>query len=1337
MLMKKKLSLLMVALIAVAAFAMQVTKRAYSDPSPYSYAFSTSEKTFTDDGTKDLGGVDWTLAVTWTDDTKKDYNRDGDGGMKIGSNNKSVTAMSLTSDADAFGANYITSVKVTTAARSGANPALTVTVGGAEFKYVKDDQKLSSAPVGADKTAVYEFAGVGQGAIVINWDGSKSSSKGAIYVKQIDVAFQAEAPAGPAVAEPVFSLDGGTYAGAQSVEITCATDGASIFYTTDGTTPTAESTAYTGAISVTETTTIKAIGIKGEDKSEVATSVYTIVEKIDGGSLTAPLTIAQAKALIDTKSGAALAHPDNKVYVKAVATVGEATVDTYGQLTYKLNEGTDEFDVYQGKNLENVAFTEETKGDIDGKLVTVYGNIKKYNESYEFDRGNYVVKVEEVSQAIVYDFAAEQALIAAGTVAKPGNVGGNQNNGQGFNAYGVKIRNDYKGYSKKEGSTLPDVCHIWRRSDRFDQDASWNVAGGVAMPNNREFAIDGLTPGSKVVIEYDATNCNDDSKNIIWAVGENDKLGAAVGAGEGIPVATATIGGVEAVPGETAIASGAEILVKSVTPAVKGTGYIVVQVKKNMVISKISILVNEDAVDYAVNVSESIENGTVKVNRTTAYEGDDVYVTATPAEGYALESITVKGADETEIAVTDGKFTMPAQAVTVSATFKDKRIVYDFAAEQALIAAGTVAKPGNVGGNQNNGQGFNAYGVKIRNDYKGYSKKEGSTLPDVCHIWRRSDRFDQDASWNVAGGVAMPNNREFAIDGLTPGSKVVIEYDATNCNDDSKNIIWAVGENDKLGAAVGAGEGIPVATATIGGVEAVPGETAIASGAEILVKSVTPAVKGTGYIVVQVKKNMVISKISILVNEDAVDYAVNVSESIENGTVKVNRTTAYEGDDVYVTATPAEGYALESITVKGADETEIAVTDGKFTMPAQAVTVSATFKEIPKFYIIGDMNGWNRTAMTEMTFNAETQAYEYEYAPTTVAHLAFADYQMTEDEAAAEGSWDVFNSTYRYSLGRASDTDPNVKVSPSETALTLIKGVEGTIELNPGTYKISVAKDFSTVTITGEAAPEALVCIVAGNNPEIFGTPWDETNEANKMTKGADGKYSKTYTVTDAVKDIQLKVVTDGTWYGDATGNNVTFDMTAAGEFTVVFDPATKEVSVTGDNVKFPTDFDYTDVYAVGNGSEGWLNNKAWVPGAEENKMTKVSDGIFEITFNEVPAGENRQVKFAIDGTWDRNFGGTFAAFGEETAAVYDGGNITFNTTADLPKITIRLDLTGFDFATKQGAKFTISAASSTGINAVKADALKDAQIYTISGQRVDKAKKGLYIVNGRKVVIK
>ena len=332
---------------------------------------------------------------------------------------------------------------------------------------------------------------------------------------------------------------------------------------------------------------------------------------------------------------------------------------------------------------------------------------------------------------------------------------------------------------------------------------------------------------------------------------------------------------------------------------------------------------------------------------------------------------------------------MPAKAVTVSATFKDKRIVYDFAAEQALIAAGTVEKPGNFGGNQNNGQGFNAYSVKIRNDYKGYVKKEGSTLPETCNIWRRSDRFDQDASWNVAGGVAMPNDREFAIDGLTPGSKVVIEYDATNATEGNKDIIWAVGENNTLGEAVGAGEGIPVATATIGGVEAVPGETAIASGAEILIKSVTPAVKGTGYIVIKVKKNMVISKISILVNEDAVNSAVTVSEGIENGTVKVNRTTAFEGDDVYVTATPAEGYELEAITVKDADENEITVTDGKFIMPAKAVTVSATFKKIVDYYLTGNMTEWGPKADYKLTLNTEA-------APGVVEYMITLDLATTD-----------------------------------------------------------------------------------------------------------------------------------------------------------------------------------------------------------------------------------------------------------------------------------------------------------------------------------------------------
>ncbi|BCJ95496.1 hypothetical protein acsn021_30650 [Anaerocolumna cellulosilytica] len=79
------------------------------------------------------------------------------------------------------------------------------------------------------------------------------------------------------VATPSFSLAGGTYTAAQKVSISCATDGATIRYTTDGSTPTASSLQYTGAISVMSSITIKAIAMAaGKNNSNIASATYTI-----------------------------------------------------------------------------------------------------------------------------------------------------------------------------------------------------------------------------------------------------------------------------------------------------------------------------------------------------------------------------------------------------------------------------------------------------------------------------------------------------------------------------------------------------------------------------------------------------------------------------------------------------------------------------------------------------------------------------------------------------------------------------------------------------------------------------------------------------------------------------------------------------------------------------------------------------------------------------------------------------------------------------------------------------------------------------------------------------
>ena len=52
-------------------------------------------------------------------------------------------------------------------------------------------------------------------------------------------------------------------------------DGAEIRYTTDGTAPNAESTLYSEAITLSDTTTVKAIAIKNGESSEAATKVFT------------------------------------------------------------------------------------------------------------------------------------------------------------------------------------------------------------------------------------------------------------------------------------------------------------------------------------------------------------------------------------------------------------------------------------------------------------------------------------------------------------------------------------------------------------------------------------------------------------------------------------------------------------------------------------------------------------------------------------------------------------------------------------------------------------------------------------------------------------------------------------------------------------------------------------------------------------------------------------------------------------------------------------------------------------------------------------------------------
>ncbi|MGN0458542.1 MAG: chitobiase/beta-hexosaminidase C-terminal domain-containing protein [Eubacterium sp.] len=231
------------------------------------------------------------------------------------------------------------------------------------------------------------------------------------------------------------------------------------------------------------------------------------------------------------------------------------------------------------------------------------------------------------------------------------------------------------------------------------------------------------------------------------------------------------------------------------------------------------------------------------------------------------------------------------------------------------------------------------------------------------------------------------------------------------------------------------------------------------------------------------------------------------------------------------------------------------------------------------------------------------------------------------------------------------------------------------------------------------AFAEDSVYVVAGS-AELCGSMWNPSDSDNVMAKQADGTYQKVYTDVAVMDGYQFKVVenslvSEQTWHGLDNGDNVTFNVKSVCDVTITFDPATLKIIVTGDGVQLPSGLNIESMRVVGNGDPAdpnWLNGVSWDHSADENLMTEVSSGVYEITYTDLEAYDNYQVKFVANGSWSNNWGGVYTGSGVESDAVYNSSdNITFEVLEDNTDVTIRFNLTDFDYSTKTGAKFTIT----------------------------------------------
>ena len=211
-------------------------------------------------------------------------------------------------------------------------------------------------------------------------------------------------------ATPTFSVEGGIYFESQSVEISCSTNGASIYYTLDGSTPTNASTPYTSAISISESKTLKAVAIKDDKSSNEATAEYTIYSLAHVGSAEDSYSVADALLLISSYTDGGTSN-DN-VYVAGIISQIDSYSSQYHSITYWISddgETTTQLEVYGGKGLNGADFSSENDLAV-GDRVVVYGKLKKYvnnstttpeintnNQLYSHEHNGVVVDVEEVT----------------------------------------------------------------------------------------------------------------------------------------------------------------------------------------------------------------------------------------------------------------------------------------------------------------------------------------------------------------------------------------------------------------------------------------------------------------------------------------------------------------------------------------------------------------------------------------------------------------------------------------------------------------------------------------------------------------------------------------------------------------------------------------------------------------------------------------------------------------------------------------------------------------------------------------------------------------------------
>lgn len=319
------------------------------------------------------------------------------------------------------GLNKAKDIRLYAKSDTGNGNTITVSItGGTINSIVLDIKQTATFVVKAGSTAVTESGG----AYAINGASFsiQNTTKGAttqLQLNKITIDYTLE---GVTVEAPTFEPKEGNFEDAVTVTLACATEGASIYYTLDGSTPD-ETSQTINPFTINATTTVKAIAIKGTDKSAVAEKTYTklvvnqyeVKEAIDAGLNKGDLIKVRGVVTNMAAKGKNFAtYGSLKIYVKD-ATGAEGEFQFFNCAS--LNEAKFETTVpaYDATSDQWADFTSVTDADGHtlkvGDTIVAKGKYELYNSTYELQQGCFLTSIvpgegapEPESEALTFDF---------------------------------------------------------------------------------------------------------------------------------------------------------------------------------------------------------------------------------------------------------------------------------------------------------------------------------------------------------------------------------------------------------------------------------------------------------------------------------------------------------------------------------------------------------------------------------------------------------------------------------------------------------------------------------------------------------------------------------------------------------------------------------------------------------------------------------------------------------------------------------------------------------------------------------------------------------------------